>query len=1071
MNYSLLLLLCSALFVPRAHGVTSVATNLNSGTTAATTFKTAVNAAAFYRPTRTMFFGLIANSTADFPSTNALGYTDDSSLTYTGIAWTGAADIALNMAPQGTNDVYTVAEDNAQIQSSNITALDVVGDPSGDSTTGAFTSSTRGVLNNVRIVFLSSKAANSSILPVGVFCMTPTLGVPVYKSLTDVDSAATINTFTVVAGNAGMQMCAFATVKAAASGNNVNRANYGLNDGDGVVALTIAADNGMSQVSTYAGSSLLTTASLVYGPNAGSNQTGGPAMCYDETLRRLYVGSQYTTASADGNGTAGGLSVQIYDVSADTGKLSSLYSCGVNTVGAYDGGAAVVDGNNIIGVRGNSLAIAALKLKVMHTSAGPSPSATAPTVNKFAYLIVNGGNGAAATVSNQVWSVPLVVGDTTNNITTEGAVSPSVANIGVINGTFANVKTADYSERADASGELHYTNTAAAKVGNGPLPCSAGTAPSDMWVDGDAVYCSIDAAATNAITPGVWHSQACFNAHGQIDHWTEWCRVSPLELGGVVATNKGRVGFFAVDAASTQIWGIDASGKELRSSQWQNSSTDGVAVLPAANASGLLTILNKSVNMGDGCTAVCDLNSSSTGWGATTPSRITLFGGKGGRVCFAMTGSTIGAPDNIGGSKAGSIVSTNTGLNTYIDYDYSLMMTGTFKKTTLPGDRRRINTLAFSGWNAAAANDTPGFFFAGVQEDGGLYVWAKASLGAGFDPRDVTDLDAHPFRRAGDGASPASWQVLPAFDGIPTKVESRGGGVYILSRSGGLSGKEDRIFRLTRQNTATLLDADFCVPATSKSGSLSNVSRIYDFVVTVTALSDTVAGSVSGEQLMMLTNDGIYTTTCSIGTSDSQLGKTTAANAQAISGWVKMSSPPTDNTWQSNIKTAPYTRDPQTFWMQVNEISEQYSSYEWGTYKQLSRDSLLSQRGNDLNDGRTVGNWQFNPTFFNGFDGTTTEPTNFNQLRYTELHYTDGSRRIFQFLGTSSGLFAVPYEVAAKWWNITSTTSEVATNLMTHVHWISTIGSTGKLFAGGQPYTYEDIFLPIATYTGVVGLV
>ena len=1081
MKYSLFLLLCSAIFTPRVNAVTTVVPNTGGSAATDTTFQSAAIASAFYRPTNTMFFGLTGNTTTGHPSTDALGYCDDTytdqglTLTYTGIAWTGAADIALNGGPSGSNAAYFTATDNAAVQNSNITSIALVGNPATDAT--------RVTRDDIRILFLSSQGNNGN-LPVGVHCMTTTLGIPVYKSLTDGDgTVATVNTMTLAAGVQDTTMFGFAAVKdGAVAGSGTaggltdgsgasERGTFGATDGDGIACVTLDTNNLMTQISGRPVDTLLGTTLAVRVAGLAKDVAGDPVLCYDEVLGRLYVGLGGVTSAPAGVATSGGAAavgiwgVGMFEVDASQGTAANKFpAMKVMSGEAGVSGALVLTGSNIVGAKGARSTVAINKMKVMHTSTGPSVSGATDGATKFAYLIVNGGNGyiadtavaGAAGVANRVWAVPLVVGHGTP------------AN----DGKLAAVTTRRYDTVASAAGDLFLTDTAAVRVGNGPLPCTATTRPSDMWVDGDSVYISIDTAESASITPGIFQSQACFNSHGQIDHWTEWARVSTNELGGVAATNKGRISHFAVDAASTQIWGVDTDKTSLRLSKWQNSSTTGAAT-PAAKATGLLSVLNGSSNMGEGCSAVCDLNSSSTGWGATTPMRMTMFGGVNGKVSFAITGSGATVP-----TGANSLMTTNTGLNRYVDFDYSTA--ADFKTTSEVSAGNSVNCLAFSGWNGTSTTGDKlvGYFFAGVEKDQGLYAWTLPNMGAGFNPAKAYSLNSDPYRDAtGAAANYRSWQQLDRFSGTPIKIVAKGGAIYILSQASDAS-QVDRIFRITRKGTAALLNTDFCVTASAgqaPSGSnsnLSSVGRIYDFVVTVTTLSTAAsgsqgtAGSTEGEQLMMLTDDGIYTTTCSIGTDDWTVGKK-PANSQLLCGWERMSSPISLDTWQYIINSPEYTRDPSTFWFGRSEVHKVRNTiFNRVTFRQMSRKPLLLERGDEINDGTTWGNWNLNPTLFNGYDGTAVEPTAFDQLPLAKVFYSDGSRRIFQhhssWLETNDfNLFSIPYETGAKYWNIESDSSnEIADSVIgdnNYTYWISPIGGTGKLFAG--------------TGTGVIGLV
>ena len=150
---------------------------------------------------------------------------------------------------------------------------------------------------------------------------------------------------------------------------------------------------------------------------------------------------------------------------------------------------------------------------------------------------------------------------------------------------------------------------------------------------------------------------------------------------------------------------------------------------------------------------------------------------------------------------------------------------------------------------------------------------------------------------------------LDRFSGIPVKIQAAGGAVYILSR--GVGTQVDRIFRVTPQSTGIALNTDFVVTASAgaapsdSNSSLASVDRIFDFVISTTGTS-----AYAGEQLTMLTNDGIYTTTSTQGTN----GVFSPAKAQLNCGWVQVSSPSTDATVQYFMTHAERTRGTQSFW-------------------------------------------------------------------------------------------------------------------------------------------------------------
>jgi hypothetical protein len=1014
MNYSLLLLLCSALFVPQAHGVTQVATG-GTGADAGSTFgmngNSGIQAYAFYKPLGAYFAGLSKNSSA-----NAISYAErpsvDTKATFTGIA--------------NANTALT----NSEIRGSSITALDVVGNPTSDAT--------RTTLSETRIVFLSSKAKNSNALPVGVHCMTTTGGDPVYRSLKDAGNAATtVNTMTLVAGNKGTTSFAFVAVKdagvtgsgpAGVGGSGASeRGTFGATIGDGIACVTIdQTTNAMTERTPKLFDYALTSTLAVYAAPLAKDMAGGPAMCYDEVLGKLYVGSGgITSAPTGGNGAPGGVSgvwgLGIYDVDAATYLSAMVKPTGEDEVV----GDLTLTGSHIVGVKGSRATVAINNLKVMHTSTGPSAG------TKFAYLIVNGGNGyingtavaGASAVGNKVWAVPLVVGNAT----------------AALNGTLADVTTANFDDQAAASGDLYTTQTGPVRVGNGPLPCPATATPTAMWVDGDAVYCSIGGAKATGATPnspGVWRSQAYFDKFGKIAGWTEWSKAAPNELGD--GEDDGGVGYIAVDAQTSRIWGVDdGTNKLVRMTDWNLSSFTNNATTKTADTTGFLTNINSTTNLGNGCTAVCDLNSSSTGWGATTPARIALLGGKDGKVCFAITGSCNYGNPSYATSTPGDITSSHTGQHhqfttAVLDYTNSATL---LKTTIADATNKTVNALAYSGWTG---NKNYGYFFAGINEDGGLYVWAKPTLGAGFNPNQVPgDLSLDPFRtETGAAANYRSWQKLDRIDGTPVKIEAGGGAVYILTRD---ITNGDRIYQLNPQTSAAALNYDFVVTASTGQGNLSSVNRIVDFVI-----SSSATNLYTGEQLTMLTDDGIYTTTSVHGTN----GISSPANAQLHAGWVQVSSPATDGTAQFFFNEPAYNRDPQSFWYArwVANASDAdvFNKNEW--YQLNRAEDRFNSFGQDT---------------LNAYDlAAGAEPSAFAQNNILCGIYNDGSRRLLLDLANSTyRLVSRPFETSTEGWNMTSNNSSLgaAFNDVTYVYWVSTLGDTGKLCAG--------------TNKGVIGLI
>ncbi len=843
--------------------------------------------------------------------------------------------------------------------------------------------------SSVRIISTISNTQR----PTTAYLITPTGGVATSLAAKDAGDtpAVTSNLCGLAAGNNATQTCIFAAVKK----NGTNGLNFASSTtGDGIRFLLVDNTTLAITQANEAGKALdiRSTGSLSVGNNGATATTNTSVdtripMAFDEDLSVLYVGiPQITTNNLSSKReNAGAYSIAIFNLIEDELFQSSPLG-GNNVITPIANG-----GQYIIAQRGANKTISATNIKVMTTSTGPSADV------RFKYLIVNGGNGTAAQTGNQVWAVPLVVGNE----------DPA------INGTFASIRSDNFGSSAEALGDLYTTANAEAKVGNGPLPIPASSTISDMFVSGDAVYVSIAAAAVStagsngaaAITPGLYVSQAMFDNLGKIAYWTEWHKIAPNALGNAETGSSGsRVGPFSIDGVTGHITAVDGNaGTTVRMTQWLNASTnqDGTA-----NPKGLVTNLNKTSNVGDGCTAVCDLNSTTTSWGNQTPARMAIFGGINGKVCFAMTGSGI---STYAGNHA-ALVTTPTGLEMIFDTSSSTASLDYTSSTTLlltqlPTGAGTVRSLAHSGWYPVGGATTPGFFFAGAETgdgNGALYAFCAADLGVGYNQRSITNLAMPPFRAS-------SWQKLDRCDGIPVKILSQGGAVYILTRKVDSTGASmDRIFRLIKKQTGATLNTSFVVTATTGAVNgavdLSAVNHIYDFVI-----SQTGAGS---EQLTMVTNDGVYTTTSSAGC-DAAGYNNNPASAMLNCGWQKVTSPATMEGFMLKFFQPSHTRNPQSF------ISSQWAQSE--TNDAVYDKVQLVQYGRATNRISQFGQDQM--INFDAYDGTTTVPAGFVELPIISNLYSDGIRRFLAIATRTTSSHAMkligsPYRVDV--WNLTA---------------------------------------------------
>ena len=982
-------LLLSALSTQTAYGLT--ASLQTTGGTAGQTFPSTTATSSYHPESRTWFVGLRD------------GVNGQNSIVYV------TAPATADTVPTFTG---LVVDTTAANRNKYVGNLSTVADPT-----------TPSDLTKVKIIFTAD--TNSTTPLTAAHLLTTTGGTAVNKIPNDANGAANAAIYAIRAGNTstGAASMVFAAVQANGGGSTSSAFLSTTTTNSGIAALAINNTTlAMTQAANALQLDLTQTHSLNLG-NIGSPITvtnSTPCMAYDAESNRLYVGFREFTTDATHTTKNAITSIAIFDVTPATGALTQLppftasYSIPRTILGT-------ASGQYIIAQRGSTTAavrVSAQKLAVMTTSTLNNQGTPA----KFKYLIVNGGNNTAALTGNQVWAIPLVVGNTT---AITGATPNTAA---TYNGTFAAVTTGNFTTPAAAANDLYLTTSMAAKVGAGPLPATAAAGlVQEMHVYGDTVYCSLATAQTNAIEGGVFASQALFDNLGKISGWTEWHRVSPQLSTEATSTLVSR---FAVDSVDSHMWmvnggvaGTIAANLNAYRTTWTKGTAAGI---------NLASQLNLAANLGNGCTSALDLNSSSINWGNITAQRVALFGGAAGKVCFAITGSAVGGTATYP-SGAGTLLVTNTGVHNQFAssvFDYS--STTSLLKTTISG-AGTVRCLGWTGWTST----TQGFFLAGVENDvsanateassGGLYAYALASLGNGFNASTFAGLRSDVGLIAGNGLNAFSWQQLTRIDGVPKKIASSGGHTYILTqKDDGAGTRLDRIFRMTKSTTASLLNQTFVVTASSgvnaASADLSAVSRIYDFVLTQTG--------TAAEQLAMLTNDGIYVTVATGGTN----GTLAAATAQTTCAWARLASPATLGTFQLGFFRPTHTEQRNTAWFLRWVASAANSAiYNNVTAQQLNRNSQ-----------RLTGNFALNPSQFNSITGTTA-PT----LNIGKVFFSDGNRRFLVSLNNGKfKLQTVPFDTRPTMWQSSPNTLMDAALDGNTVYWMSPVGDSGMLMAG-----------------------
>ena len=1015
------LLVISALFTPAAQAYLTVTGN---STTAGQTFFAALNKAVFFRPTGEYYFGQVASGGNGNYSLSYASYRNaDQAPVLTALGTT--APILNNLV-----DHLAVVPNAALVTSPTIV---VAAGP------------TTNIVQNLNAV------SKTDLTPVPAI-------VGGIGGLGDINGALTggIRALSFSRSSSIGSGLVFAAVKVTGSANTTvfGAAAPGTagTATDGINAALISQTAGVPAF-TYVGANGANTATPVNLLTAGAYRTvaGGPAaildvqgttpaFCYDEQLSCLYVGIQGQTTGTDPI-----IGVGVYPVTT----TPTTVTVGAASVATGIGNLATIVDNSIIcstGAAGFGITNI-FKLRTMHTSTG------------MAYLIVNGNSTNAAVaitttnqglqVANQIWAVPLV--------------NPG----GNVVGGFASVRSGGHLIQAAAAGDLVTTASPAAQVGgSGNLPVAFGqsgaNAVNDIYVDNDAVYVAtgvqaVGTTVSNATETGLWKSQCVFNDLGQIDHWTDWQKVAPNDMGGNANPSTGadpRLDFAAVDSYTGHVWAINNTSLVANVTQWSQPTA-------TPNSQQYLASAVNSA-LGKACYSVLDLNASTTGWGANTPAQITMFGGEE-KVCFAVTGSRF-TPNAL--ATLGTYTSLNA-VMTDATYDYTNSFT--FITTSLPTGAGAVVSLGFSGWDADANGSTQGFFLAGCAGTAGtapaLYAYTATATN-GFNTNNIAATD-WAFTGLGLTVSPAgtpgigSWQKVTNVSGMPIKIQGFGGGLHVLTRSATL----DRIYSCPKVTTLALLNSSFVVTASSgnvptvgsTNSSLGSVAQIYDFVVSVSAagnIQPNVATTNGVEQLMMLTNDGIYTTSTLVGMQ--------APTSQLNAGWQRL-----DPTLSPSITTSgfftdyigypAYNREPQTFWFaNFSANSAVTTVFNRNIQYQLSRHCFTT--GDDLLANATT--YTKNPTNTATFNGATSfaqtaAPTIYANFRVLyRLFYNDGARRFFIRKSSTDDtkyvVLALPYNLYD--YNITADgKAPMADAVVAQAgafYWVSPIGDTGRLMMG-----------------------
>jgi hypothetical protein len=726
------------------------------------------------------------------------------------------------------------------------------------------------------------------------------------------------------------------------------------------------------------------------------------ALHWDQDLERLFIG----------------LHIQSNNLATDIAKavVVGRLDSGVLNFQAIAPDSAITGGSTdeIVVGQGRDITFSPNHLRVMHTSTGPD------------YLIVD----CSATVTcdctftttcNRVFALPLVNDTTDPTDATNGTIADKSSAL--------NTTTKKFTDPATAVGELPENNEITdpeAVVGAGDLPIEDGEMISDMEVVDDAVYVSISRSPDSANDSGIWVSQALFDDTGKIIRWTPWTakRMIPLNAfpgitlpGG--STHSGSIKFFEVDGKTGNVWFVeDDTEKTVGITSWSTGiqSTDLITTLRSALSSSSYAVL--------------DLNQSTRGFLDTTAQRYALFGGVK-KVIFVRTATA---------TDLSNPSSPQTAITDYSSDE-------NFRSTDLPSDAGCCNVLEYTRTSTTADNDDTrtdvSYFFAGTEK--GLYVFSEILDDSGFNPIDLSTLDADPFPLF-------SWKKVENILGSVVDIKTSGAGstLYVVtSETSPTQPFSSTIFSIPfAATTTTMFDAaNIRTIAQTGVGILKDTLQFYGIQIVATD-APRAANPENKEQLILATNQGLFRSNAS------QAGSASVATAttQAAANWeliVKNSLNTTAKTMFNGIGGMD-TPVRQTTWPFSVQDQSGFNTFDRGSIHQYS--GLGDSAGTDT-DFATF----FDPEQFNANSSLSA----FKTLDPINYFFSDGGRRFFIFNRTfdpadQSKLAVIPYDVAD--WNITTPDilNDPTVANVRRFYWVRSIGPTGIVLAG--------------TNKGVVGL-
>jgi hypothetical protein len=439
-------------------------------------------------------------------------------------------------------------------------------------------------------------------------------------------------------------------------------------------------------------------------------------MHWHRHINRLYIALQITGGAA---GTDGGRAIVVGRINEIIKDKKSLELLEIVTPAVFDGAL-----DKIIGAQGANVSVSIQKVRGMFTSTA------------LPYLIVQGNVGLPSTTTRSVFALPLV--STASDISANGTIANKNAEPVDIFSQETKIPlflARGIQEKAETPSQMPLSSDVATQVGAGALPDGDIT---DLFVYEDTVFVTVQTSDANE-QPGVFYSQAIFEANGKIKSWTSWRRATGvIDKVQSVVLDPGTAQFSLLVANSAD------EVKIVERTEWIKEDT--AALTPVINAMAQFFLPQQA-----GIQGLFDFIVTSTTQNSATPGLLdisALVATGLHKVMLVQTSNVVaGGVIPIEGSAFGGVLAFDNGT---ISQTLSAVSP---KIITIEGgvlnDLGPINAAEFARDGVAGAN---GYLFVGGID--GLAVlsnpdgsgWSTASgLSVGFEGL----VDGMSFKKVG----------------------------------------------------------------------------------------------------------------------------------------------------------------------------------------------------------------------------------------------------------------------------------------------------------------------------------